>query len=213
MSREVGPARARARELLPDTPRELYFDVMRAAIAEHYLAERDNPYRQSGRTSGAARWAETRRCLVEAVHKSGDFMDVGCANGLLLESLLGWARERGFTLAPHGIDFVPELIELARQRHPGHRDSFAVANAFEWRPARKYDFVRTNLEYVPLRDRVAFVGAQHAAVAPGGRLVVCHYRNAGEARGDPPGVCVAAGYAVGGVLEAPGVEVAWVDLA
>jgi SAM-dependent methyltransferase len=194
-----------------DLPREAFFAASRAAITAHYLAEPDNPYRQSGRSSGAARWEETRRCIADAVHSSGDFMDVGCANGLLLESLLGWARERGFALRPHGIDFVPELVELARRRFPAHRDSFAVDNAFFWRPSRRYDFVRTNLEYVPRADRVELVRRNLDAVAPGGRLIVCHYRNAGEPPGDPRGVAAAAGFAVSGAAEAPGVELVWID--
>jgi 2-polyprenyl-3-methyl-5-hydroxy-6-metoxy-1,4-benzoquinol methylase len=197
---------------MSDGARDRFFATARAAIAANYLAEPDNPYRQSGRTSGAARWEQTRRCLALALHKSGDFMDVGCANGLLLETLIGWARERGFALRPHGIDFVPELVELARRRHPEQRASFAVANAFDWQPARTYDFVRTNLEYVPRADRAEFVRRQHAAVAPGGRLIVCHYRNSGDPPGDPRAVAIDAGFCVSGTTEAPGVEVAWVDV-
>jgi hypothetical protein len=124
------PKRTEWRKLPRDSPRELYFDVLHAAVSEYYLADPSNPYQQSGRSSGAARWEETRRCFVHALHRSGDFLDVGCANGLLLESLIGWAAEAGFTLRPHGLDFVAGLVELARKRFPDHRDSFTVANAF-----------------------------------------------------------------------------------
>ena len=75
------------RRLAPDVDRDTYFATLSAAIREHYLAEPDNPYRQSGRSSGAARWEETRRFIVQAIHRDGDFMDVGCANGLLLEPM------------------------------------------------------------------------------------------------------------------------------
>jgi 2-polyprenyl-3-methyl-5-hydroxy-6-metoxy-1,4-benzoquinol methylase len=203
---------ARSREPSPELPREQFFALAQRAIREHYLAEPGNPYRESGRTSGAVRWQETRRCIADAVHKSGDFLDVGCANGLLLESLIAWVGERGLTLRPHGIDFVPELVELARQRHPAHAGSFAVANAFDWRPSRSYDFVRTNLEYVPRADRVELVRRQHAFVSPGGRLIVCHYRNAGDELLDPSAVLAAAGFAAAGRREAPGVGMAWVDV-
>lgn len=212
MREATGPAHARWLALPPDAPRGEFFAVARAAVAEHYLAEPGNPYRESGSTSGAERWTRRKR-IVDAVHASGDFMDVGCANGLLLESLIAWAHERGFTLRPHGIDFVPELVALAQQRHPAHRDSFAVANAFDWSPARRYDFVRTNLEYVPPRDRVELVRRQRRAVARGGRLIVCHYRNAGEGRGDPARVLAAAGHAVAGAADEDGIEVAWCDVA
>jgi SAM-dependent methyltransferase len=207
----IGPARARWFALSPDAPRDEFFATLRAAVTEHYLAEPGNPYRESGSTSGAERWARRKR-IADAVNASGDFIDVGCANGFLLECLLGWARERGFTLRPHGIDFVPELIQLAQRRHPAHRASFAVANGYDWQPPRTYDFVRTNLEYVPQRDRVELVRRQHRAVARGGRLIVCHYGNAGEAPEEPARVLVAAGYAVAGALNEDGIEVAWCDV-
>ena len=205
----MSEARERWRSLPADTPRERWFAALRDAVAEHYLAEPDNPFRQSGRTSGAARWEETRRCVADAIHRSGDFLDVGCANGLLLESVIGWAREQGFALEPHGIDFVPELVALAQRRFPHHPASFSVANAFYWTPTRSYDFVRTNLEFVPGTDRVEFARRQFTAVAPGGRLILCHYRNAGEAPADVAGVLREAGLGVTGRTFAPNVEIAW----
>jgi SAM-dependent methyltransferase len=205
------PNRERWRNLPRDAPRDQYFDILRAAVSEYYLADLSNPFQQSGRNSGADRWEQTRRCFVQAIHRSGDFLDVGCANGLFLETLIVWAAEAGFMLRPHGLDFVPELIELARRRFPDHQESFAVANAFYWVPSRQYDFVRTNLEYVPPADWIAFVQQQYSAVAHGGRLIVCHYRNPDEPYVDPAAVVERAGHAVGGRIEAPGVVAAWVQ--
>ena len=88
--------------------RDDFFDSLRRDIAAYYLAEPDNPYRMSGRSKGAERWEETRRCIALAIDAPGDVMDIGCANGLLLESLLAWSPHR---IVPHGIDFVQELIE------------------------------------------------------------------------------------------------------
>jgi len=204
------PKRDQWRKLPSDTPRERYFDVLQAAVREYYLADLSNPYQQSGRSSGAERWEETRRCLVQAIHRSGDLLDVGCANGLLLESLIAWAGELGLTLRPHGLDFVPELVELARKRFPDHRDSFAAGNAFYWVPPRPYDFVRTNLEYVPVSDWTEFIRRQYAAVAANGRLIVCHYRNSDEPHVDPGSVVQQAGFAVAGRTEAPGVAAVWI---
>jgi 2-polyprenyl-3-methyl-5-hydroxy-6-metoxy-1,4-benzoquinol methylase len=202
------PALERWRALPKDSPRDEYFRVLREAVTEFYLADPSNPWQQSGRSSGAARWEETRRCLVTAVHRHGDFMDVGCANGLLLEK---WAREEGFSLRPHGIDVVPALIALARQRFPDHPDSFAVANAFYWSPKRRYDFVRTNLEYVPAADWFEFVRRQYAAVAPGGRLILCHYRNTEDPYVDIKSVAEQCEYPVAGHAEAPSVAVCWIE--
>lgn len=203
----------RWRALPRDSARDEYFRVLREAVAEFYLADPSNPYRQSGRSSGAERWEQTRRCLVKTIHRDGDFLDVGCANGLLLETLIVWAQEEGFSIRAHGIDVVPELIELARQRFPQNPDCFEVANAFYWFPKRRYDFVRTNLEYVPEPDWIAFVQRQYDAVSPGGRLILCHYRNAAEPYIDVPSVAERAGYPVTGRTEAPGVAIAWIQRA
>jgi 2-polyprenyl-3-methyl-5-hydroxy-6-metoxy-1,4-benzoquinol methylase len=204
-------ARERWRLLPKDSPRDDYFRLLYEAVREHYLADPSNPFQQSGRGSGAERWEVTRRCLMRAIHRSGDFLDVGCANGLLLESLIAWAREELLVLQPHGIDFVPELIDLARRRFPAHPDSFIVGNAFLWSPDRQYDFVRTNLEYVPLHDWDAFVRHQHAMVKPGGRLILCHYRSHDEPYVDPAAVAERAGFSVAGTFDIPGTAIAWID--
>jgi 2-polyprenyl-3-methyl-5-hydroxy-6-metoxy-1,4-benzoquinol methylase len=201
----------RWKQLSAEVDRETYFEALSAAVREYYLADPSNPYQQSGRSSGARRWEETRRFVVQAVHRDGDLMDVGCANGLLLESVLGWAREAGFSLRPHGIDFVAELVALARVRVPADPEAFQVANAFEWQPTRRYDFVRTNLEYVPSADWPEFVRRQYEAVAPGGRLIVCHYRNAHEPYVDPGDVARRVGLAVTGHAEVPGTAVTWIE--
>lgn len=203
-------ARERLERLSPDASREEYFAALRAAIAEHYLAEPGNPYRESGRSSGAARWEETRRCLADAVDRDGDFLDVGCANGLLLETLMTWCLEKGVSLTPHGIDFVPELVELARARHPAHRDNFAVANAWDWRPRRRYDYVRLSVEIVRAPDRAELVRRTlERAVAPGGRLIATHYRGEGEEPVDVAALLRELGQRVGDTRRAPGVELAW----
>jgi SAM-dependent methyltransferase len=205
------PARERWRNLPSGVPREQYFRVLADAISEFYLADPSNPYQQSGRSSGAHRWEDTRRIFVEAIDRSGDFLDVGCANGLLLETLIAWAAEKGHAVRPYGIDFIPELIELARQRFPDQPGVFEVANAYYWKPQRQYDFVRTNLEYVPQGDWASFVRHQYAAVAPGGRFILAHYRNADEQKVIVADVIAEAGYVVHGQVEAPGVSVAWTD--
>jgi hypothetical protein len=133
--------RARLAALCIEAPRNMCFDAVRSAIAENYLADPSNPYLQSGTTSGAARWTQTRHCIVDAVHRDGDFMDVGCANGLLLQDLIEWAAERGFSLRPHGINFVQSssssravdlLITRALLKW---RTRFTAASSVRFRPS------------------------------------------------------------------------------
>jgi 2-polyprenyl-3-methyl-5-hydroxy-6-metoxy-1,4-benzoquinol methylase len=196
-----------------EAERAAWFERQRAAFRAHYLAEPGNPYRESGRSSGAERWEESRRPIAGAIERDGDFMDVGCANGLLLESLVGWAAERGHRIRPHGIDFVPELVELARRRHPGApAEAFEVANAFDWRPRRRYDWVRTELEYVPPADRAALARRLvDEALAPGGRLVLCHYCARDERAREVAAELAALGLRVVGSASARGLGVAWAE--
>ena len=72
---------------------------------EHsYLNQRD-PILQSGFSGGKERWQKERHLILDPVTKGGSFLDVGCANGFLLESLVKWAYEKGIKLEPYGVDF------------------------------------------------------------------------------------------------------------
>src|SRR6266436_5000040 len=87
---------------------------MRRDFRRRYLAS-DDPWRQSGWGSTPERWRLAREVILSAVERSGTFVDIGCANGLLLECLIAWATERGVVIEPHGIDLVPELIGARAQ--------------------------------------------------------------------------------------------------
>lgn len=136
----------------------------------HYLADGD-PYRGSGHSGDTATWEQGRRPIAEAVDRPGTFLDIGCANGLLMESLAEWAD-----VEPYGLDFAPQLVEAARRRLPQWADRIWLGDALTWEPPRRFDFVRTELVYVPSRRRLEYVERLLARfVAPGGRLLVCGY--------------------------------------
>src|SRR5207237_8538431 len=75
---------------------------------EHYRATHD-PRRQSGFGGDEERWEAARRPIVEAIGRDGSFLDVGCANGYLLESIVRWSEH---DVDPHGLDFSARLVEL-----------------------------------------------------------------------------------------------------
>src|SRR5260370_37092589 len=104
-----------------------------ADLERAYLAAPD-PIRQSGFGGGPQRWRLEREPILDAVDRDGDFLDIGCANGFLLECLMRWGLERGFFLTPWGLDAGPGLVALAKQRLPHFASNFCVANAWEWRP-------------------------------------------------------------------------------
>lgn len=98
---------------------------------------------------------------------------MGCANGHLMECVERWARRRGFAIEAHGLDIAPELAALARTRLPRWAERIHVGDVSTWAPDRRFDFVRTGLEYVPERRRRELVERLlGAVVAPGGRLVI-----------------------------------------
>ena len=151
-----------------------YADVA-AVITPAYLAA-NNPRAQSGSDSTVADWAYKRGLIAEAVDRDGSFLDVGCASGYLMETLSAWCRERGHSIEAYGLDNAPELADLARRRLPQWAERIFVGNALDWRPPRRFDFVRTGLEYVPTRrQRELVTRLLTDVVAPGGRLIIGVY--------------------------------------
>lgn len=164
-----------------------WHEQLRDLLEETYLPA-TTPQGQSGSSGGADHWEGRRRVIAEAIHRDGTFLDVGCANGLLMETLPVWAAARGFQIEPHGLDISSKLADLARKRLPAWADRIHVGNAVTWEPPRRYDFVRTELVYVPSgREPVLIAHLLEHVVAPGGRLILCAYRPRGETDAEPIG--------------------------
>ncbi len=157
-----------------------------AAIVPAYLAGK-NPRAQSGTSGGDADWAYKRGLIADAVDRSGSFLDVGCASGYLMETLVRWCQDRGHTIDPYGLDIAPELADLARRRLPHWKERIFVGNAIDWVPPRRFDFVRTGLEYVPQRRQRDLVERLlRDVVAQGGRLIIGTYNEErDETRSEP----------------------------
>lgn len=144
-------------------------------LGRSYLLHSD-PILQSGFSGGERRWREEREPILSAVDSDGDFLDVGCANGFLLQCLMGWAFERGIHLIPFGIDAGGDLIELARIRFPNLSDNFYVANAWDWHPPRKFRYVYTLYDCVPVEFLEEYVHRLSVRyVEDGGRLIIGAY--------------------------------------
>jgi SAM-dependent methyltransferase len=131
------------------------------------------PWEQSGKSGDAAGFEHARSHIIDAVHRSGGFLDIGCASGYLMERLVVWGRDKGLAVEPFGLDISPELADLARRRLPHWHDRIFIGNAIDWQPPRCFDFVRTGLEYVPIRRQKDLVlHLLNKVVAPGGRLII-----------------------------------------
>ncbi|HEX5725364.1 MAG TPA: class I SAM-dependent methyltransferase, partial [Longimicrobiaceae bacterium] len=152
-----------------------YFVEEQALHEAKYLAG-TNPRQQSGFGRDERDWERFRRPIVAPVERDGSFLDIGCASGLLMESVVAWAREDGHVVEPYGLDISEKLAELARQRLPQWRERIHVGNALFWDPPARFDFVRTEMVYVPETLRRTYVERLlERFVAPGGRLIVCSY--------------------------------------
>ena len=186
------------------------------ALEGSYL-ECDDPIRQSGFGGGLKRWRAERSPILEAIDSYGDILDVGCANGYLLECLLEWAQERGVRLEPHGVDIGPRLIALARERLPRFASNFHIGNAWDWEAPRRYKYVYALHDCVPQEYLGEFIGRLlHEAVQPGGRLILGAYgsRSQGLAPFDVVAFLKSLGYHVAGSAEGgypPVALFAWID--
>jgi SAM-dependent methyltransferase len=102
----------------------------------------------SGSSRDARGWEYARSLLAGAVEPGQTFLDIGCANGLLMESISRWSG-----VEPYGLEISPELVQVARRRLPQWANRIWVGNALDWDPPRSFDIVRAGLDYVPFPRR------------------------------------------------------------
>lgn len=154
---------------------EEWFTTVKTTLEDAYTSH-DEPWRQSGMSGPLERWISLRKPVADCIDKSGSFLDIGCANGFLLECCLAWTAERHIDIEPYGLDISEKLIELAKHRLPQYNDRFFIGNSFTWLPPMRYDFVRTELVYVPAeyeKQYVDFILKNY--LNPGGKLLVANY--------------------------------------
>ncbi len=158
-------------------PEELqeWFEKVKDVLETSYISHSE-PWRQSGFSGPEERWIALRKPVADCIDRSGSFLDIGCANGYLLECCLRWTREAGIAIEPFGLDVSDKLLDLARKRLPDHAANFYSGNAYHWIPPRKFDFVRAELDFVPAEYERRLVDhlLEHY-LTPQGRLLVAHY--------------------------------------
>jgi len=139
---------------------EAFYDEVRDVLEAAYLGAED-PRRGSGFLGDARRWEWARRPIAAAVDRDGTFLDVGCANGLLMESLVQWCGEDGRTIEPYGLDLISSLAALARDRLFKWADRVFAGNVMRWQPPFRFDFVRTELACAVI-TRIAWIDVSEA---------------------------------------------------
>jgi SAM-dependent methyltransferase len=181
-----------------------WYAAIQAVLVPAYL-NATNPRAQSGHSGDEAGWEQARGLAVEAIDRDGTFLDVGCANGHLMESVQQWASQRGYHIEPYGLDLSPDLVRLARSRLPGWDDRFWIGNGLDWVPPFRFDFVHLQeLEYVPRKRRRTLVAHLLGEVCrEDGRLLIGP-TNELRANGKVETSLLEWGFVVGGKLERPG---------
>jgi SAM-dependent methyltransferase len=149
--------------------------AMARLVVPAYLAA-ETPWGGSGKSGTHDDWEYSRSLIADAIDRDGSFLDVGCANGYLLECLVGWTSHR---IEPYGLDIAPELVEVARRRLPDWADRFYAGNALTWNADRRFTFARANLDAVPSKRRRQLVGH---LLALADRLILGVYNEQGHER-------------------------------
>ncbi|WP_240419470.1 methyltransferase domain-containing protein [Paenibacillus periandrae] len=154
-----------------------WYEINKTYFTEHYLSA-DNPRSQSGHGGDEQHYFHNHFMLLDIITKSGSFIDVGYANGYLIESLNKWLNGiNTLQVDFYGLDISHELIHLAKKRLPNWKDKLYTGNAFKWIPENKFDFVCVKeLGYVPQKMEESFF--EHLFnnyVAEEGRLILGPY--------------------------------------
>ena len=80
-----------------------WFTSLKEELETAYVRN-EEPWEQSGYYGLVEQWIATRKPNADCIDTSGSFLDIGCANGYLLECILKWTSERNLKVIPYGID-------------------------------------------------------------------------------------------------------------
>jgi hypothetical protein len=156
------------------------WDLRTAALLEGaYVAAGAGPGGSGSTDRSEGEWRAKRQHLAVPMDADGTWLDVGCANGHLLVTLPRWASERGVTIAPHGLEVLPRVADLARALHPGLAPAIWTGSVMSWTPPTRFGYVTALDDAVPDDHLGALVNRLlEEFVAPGGRLIVSSYTDA-----------------------------------
>jgi len=160
-----------------ETQQQQWFSSLQKELEEAYLQHKE-PWKQSGFSGPEERWVQCRKPIADCIEKSGSFLDIGCANGYLLECIVRWTAARNISLTPYGLDLSEKLVELAKQRLPEYRQNIFTGNGWLWDNPVRFDYVRTEVVYVPEHLQRQYIERIiDTYLADKGRLLLTEYRS------------------------------------
>jgi SAM-dependent methyltransferase len=165
-----------------------YYERIRALLEDAYVSadERGDIFGGSGSSGNMTSWEGKRRVIARAFDRAGSWLDVGCANGLLMETLAAWVAESGHRIEPYGLELSERIAERARKRLPHWATRIWDGNVMKFEPPIRFDYVTTLTDVVPIQSRGALLTRlAHLYLKPGGRLVLSCYRPGAFVFGKP----------------------------
>lgn len=168
---------------LMDQVERNYYEATLRLLEESYVAadERGDAAAGSGSTGGLTAWEAKRRVIATAFDRDGTWLDVGCANGLLMQTLTAWTAAAGVSVEPYGLELSERIADRARLRYPKWSDRIWTGNVMTWQPLNRFDYVTVLPEHVP-SERFAGMLSRILEIflTPRGKLVVnCYFPRSG----------------------------------
>jgi SAM-dependent methyltransferase len=206
-----------------------YYERIRALLEDYYVSadERGDVFGGSGSTGDMTSWEAKRRVIASAFDRVGIWLDVGCANGLLMQTLAAWVAESGHRIEPYGLELSNRIAERARKRLPHWATRIWTGNVMTFEPPIRFDYVTVLTDVVPIQSRGALLRRiARLYLKPGGRLILSCYRPGAFLLGKPAleaesaaEILRAEGFEPVGEAEvrdpvtgAPKVRVAWINV-
>ncbi|MGC2305905.1 class I SAM-dependent methyltransferase [Candidatus Binatus sp.] len=165
-----------------------YCERIRTLLEDAYVSadERGDVFGGSGSTGDLTSWEGKRRVIALAFDRAGNWLDVGCANGLLMETLTAWVAESGHRIEPYGLDLSERIAERARLRLPHWATRIWTGNVMKFEPPIRFDYVTALSDAVPMQSRGTLLKRlARRYLKPGGRLILSCYRPGAFLLGKP----------------------------
>lgn len=105
-----------------------------------------------------------------SIENNAKVLDIGCANGTLLDQL-----NKKSTIQGTGLDISPEMVNIARKRHPEF--DFIVGSAQHLPfPSQSFDVIICSASFHHFPDPELFLREAKRALKENGRLVIAEIR-------------------------------------